>query len=288
MSSCERIGQSPPPAPDTLMPMGAWIRLDMSEISELSGIIGFTYLDKEAGFSAQGSALTENGLDESSRVVVRLPMQGVAWRLLDADEISSLGLESPPSWVAESYGAQPPAGVLWGAWREHPKLKGRFLPDYPDDLQIYVHDGGPRVSSNRAELVWVSVNGMDGEVFQGRVLNQPSNLLSVTGGSEIKFVMAEGAKFPVMVTEKYLLEREAWVILPCDKCGLAELFDAPSDLIRAVFPSLPPDGEVGMFTTFCPLCGGIQGVKLHNASTPGGVVPTSAASSLKRPWWRFW
>ena len=55
-------------------------------------------------------------------------------------------------------------------WREHPKLRDRFLPDHPDDLQVLVHDGGPRISRNPAEAVWVTVIGMDGEVFRGRVL----------------------------------------------------------------------------------------------------------------------
>src|SRR5215471_14876033 len=32
-------------------------------------------------------------------------------------------------------------------WREHPLLKSRFHPEFPDDLQVIVHDGGPRLSS---------------------------------------------------------------------------------------------------------------------------------------------
>jgi hypothetical protein len=62
-----------------------------------------------------------------------------------------------------------------------------------------------------------------------------------------------------MVTDKYLSERGAWTILPCRKCGFSEMFDAPSDLIRAVFPKSPPGGQMSMFTAFCPLCGGVQG-----------------------------
>lgn len=58
-------------------------------------------------------------------------------------------------------------------WRTHPKLQGKFLPDYPDDLQIIAHDGGPRITQTAPELVWVSVTAMDGEVFSGRLLNQP-------------------------------------------------------------------------------------------------------------------
>jgi hypothetical protein len=57
-------------------------------------------------------------------------------------------------------------------WRTHPKLKGRFLPEHPDDLQVIVHDGGPRVTDKRPEAVWVTITGCDGDVFTGRVLNQ--------------------------------------------------------------------------------------------------------------------
>jgi hypothetical protein len=177
-----------------------------------------------------------------------------------------------------------------GALREHPKLKGRFLPDHPDDLQVLVHDGGPRVTRNPAEAVWVTVIGIDGDVFRGRVLNQPHNLRNVRQGSEIKFVVADGAEHPVMVTDKYLRERAAWLIHPCSKCGLSELFDAPSDLIRIIFPNTPPDAQMSMFTSFCPLCGGVQGVESQACEGMGdreAVSPVGSAPAAK-PWWRFW
>jgi len=172
-------------------------------------------------------------------------------------------------------------------WREHPKLKGRFHPDHADDLQVLVHDGGPRLSRNPAEAVWVTVTGMDGEVFRGHILNQPHNLCSVRQGSEIKFVVADGAEFPVMVTDKYLQQRGAWVIHPCRKCGFSELFDAPADLIRVVFPNTPADAQMSMFTAFCPLCGGVQGVEAKD-NPAGGGGPSAAPPPAKRPWWRFW
>jgi hypothetical protein len=252
---------------DALMPVGAWIRLDLPDHP---CVVGFTYVDQAAGFSAQGWQVEGSALDQSSRVVVRLPMPGVPWRRLEPDEIRAFGLECPPPWVAEFYGPQPAAGTLWSAWREHPKLRGRFLPDHPDALQVVVHDGGPRITRNRPEAVWVSVTGMEGEVFRGRVLNQPHNLQSVCQGSEVQFVVADGAEFPVMVTDKYLRERGAWVIHPCRKCGFSELFDAPSDLIRAVFPDAPPGARLSMFTAFCPLCGGVQGVTARADPVSGG------------------
>jgi hypothetical protein len=173
-------------------------------------------------------------------------------------------------------------------WREHPKLQRRFLPDHPDDLQVLVHDGGPRISRNPAEAVWVTVTGVSGEVFRGRVLNQPHHLQSVRQGSEIKFVVADGAEFPVMVTEKYLRERGTWVIHPCRKCGLSELFDAPSDLMRAAFPDLPAGAQMSMFTSFCPLCGGVQGVESKDNPAPHEGEPAPAPQAVKRPWWKLW
>ncbi len=177
---------------------------------------------------------------------------------------------------------------MGSGWREHPKLRGRFLPEHPDDLQVLVHDGGPRASPNAAEAVWVTVTGMEGDAFRGRVLNQPHNLRNVRQGSEIQFLVADGAEFPVMVTEKYLREREAWVIHPCNKCGFSELFDAPSDLIRMVFPNTSSDAQISMFTSLCPLCGGVQGAesKEDPASREGELK--SAPESVKRPWWIFW
>jgi hypothetical protein len=267
-----------------LMPVSAWIRL---ELPDQPSIVGFTYVDQEAGFSAQGWKVAGSALDQSTRIIVRLPMPGIPWRRLNPDEVRSLGLESPPSWVAEFYSPQPSPGSLWGAWREHPKLKGRFLPDHPDDLQVLVHDGGPRITRNPPEAVWVSVTGMDGEVFRGRVLNQPHNLKTVHHGSEIKFVAADGAEFPIMVTNKYLSERDSWVIHPRQKCGMSELFDAPSDLIKVVFPDTPPGAEMSMFTALCPQCGGFLGVESRGASASAGNGARRPPAG-KRPWWRFW
>ncbi|MFY7952741.1 MAG: hypothetical protein ACOVT5_09550, partial [Armatimonadaceae bacterium] len=119
---------------DPLMPVGGWLRFDLG--SEV--VIAFTYLDREAGFSAQGWKENAGSLDQSGRVIVRLPLAGVPWRRLTADDVRSFSLEPTPGWVAEHYGPQPQAGTLWGEWRHHPKLKGRFLPDHPDDLQVFV------------------------------------------------------------------------------------------------------------------------------------------------------
>ncbi|MCX6582697.1 MAG: DUF2314 domain-containing protein [Candidatus Aminicenantes bacterium] len=287
MPNSESIVMTPPSESETvanLLPVGVWIRLALPD----NDVVCFTYIDDTAGFTAQGWKVEEAYLDQSSRIIIRFSGKGFSWRRLESDEIQAYGLEVPPSWVAEFYGPQPAANSMWGIWREHPKLKGRFLPDYPDDLQVLVHDGGPRISSNPAEVVWVSVRGMKGEVFQGRMLNQPSNLKNVRYGDKIQFVVADGAEFPVMVTEKYLRECGAWVIHPCNKCGFSELFDAPSDLIRVVFPKQPAGMIMIKFTAFCPLCGGIQVIESKNNPDENEEEAVSAPLTTKRPWWRFW
>ena len=174
-----------------------------------------------------------------------------------------------PSWVEQFYGPQPEPGSLWQAWRRHPSLIGRFHRNCPDDLQVVVHDGGPRMSTHPPELVWVQVSGSAGEVFQGKSLNQPHNLKSLRQGDDVRFVVPTGGKHPVLVTEKDLRERADWIIQPCNKCGLTELFDAPSDLIRKIFPNVPADVQLGAFTTFCGCCGGVQIAHLRGFNAQG-------------------
>jgi hypothetical protein len=139
-----------------------------------------------------------------------------------------------------------------GRWNQHPKLKGRFHQQHPDDLQVVVHDGGPRLSQVAPEVVWVRVTDGESDVFTGTVLNQPNHVTSTSAGGSIQFTVPEGGEFPLMVTEKYLRERREWTIHPCKKCGLTELFDAPSDLLRVVFDSEGIEPE--MFSAICGWC----------------------------------
>jgi hypothetical protein len=143
-------------------------------------------------------------------------------------------------------------------WRTHPKLQGRFHPEFPDDLQVIVHDGGPRLAKAAPEVAWVRVTEAERDLFTGTLLNQPVGLRSVSAGSSLRFLMDEGRGHPLMVTEKYLLERPDWDITPCTQCGAAELLDAPSDLMRLVLPGrLGPGAVAGWFSAFCT-CGGVQ------------------------------
>lgn len=145
-------------------------------------------------------------------------------------------------------------------WRNDPLLKGRFHPDFPDDLQVIVHDGGPRLTKNAPELMWVSVVGMSGRAYRGKLLNKPIGLESVKLGDEILFLAGPKGIDPFYVTPKYMRERERWHVSPCNKCKMPELFDAPSDLIAVVFPKLKDKKDVDeiKFTSFCPLCRGVQ------------------------------
>jgi hypothetical protein len=144
------------------------------------------------------------------------------------------------------------------SWRLHPLLAGKFHSDYPDDIRVIVHDGGPRITSNRTELIWVRVQNAYGEIFEGKLMNTPVQLETVKDEQMIKFLIPAGSEHPVMVTDKYLYEREDWLIKPCDKSGFSELFDAPSDLIDVIFKKEEEEEQVEMFTSFCPMCGGIQ------------------------------
>jgi hypothetical protein len=119
-------------------------------------------------------------------------------------------------------------------------------------------------------VVWVRVTACtEDAVFSGTVLNQPQQLTSIGQGSVITFLVPNGYEYPLMVTEKYLKERAHWSVQPCQQCGLTELFDAPSDLVRAAFPDIPQGSVPEMFTTFCGACGGMQAVEFNEAGSTG-------------------
>ncbi len=168
-------------------------------------------------------------------------------------------------------------------WRKHLALQGRFHPQHADDLQVIVHDGGPRISDRKPELVWVTLTASQGEVFAGKVLNRPSQLQTVSQGDEIYFIVPKGGKQPLRVTERYLRERPNWIIHPCEKCGLSELFDAPSELFKAIFPDLRDDAVMESFTALCGLCGGFQLVQHKDA-----VLDEALTEESNRRWWQFW
>jgi hypothetical protein len=230
-------------------PVGVWVRLSHPNFARA---IWFTYVDPDMGFSAATDRLQGPG-SPPGFCVARLPEAWTTCELLSEAEIAEFSLPAKPDWL-ESYGPQPPPGTLWGTWRNDPRLKGKFHPEYPDDLQVIVHDGGPHMTKHRPELIWVRVTGYKHRVFIGRVLSQPHQLESIRQNSIIRFLVPEGGDYPLMVTDKYLAERDNWIIYPCQKCGLSEILDAPSDLYPVIFPNTPDTEVVVSFTSRCGTC----------------------------------
>ena len=83
--------------------------------------------------------------------------------------------------------------------------------------------------------------------------------------------------------DRLLAGKSAWTIHSCQKCGLAELFDAPSDLMRVVFPNVPEGAVMEAFTSFCPLCGGVQALEFRDAGDQNAQTPPRQKS-----WWQIW
>jgi hypothetical protein len=154
-------------------------------------------------------------------------------------------------------------------WHEDPNLKGRFHPEYPDDLQVMLHEGSFRFTESKPEIAWARIGLMleakydDGDTlryFRANLLNQPHQLKSLTVGQEILFMAHKSYRYGVLVTYDYLHDRAQHIITPCNQCGLPELFDPISKLHQSSFPDmknnpdLPPD-TLSIFTSFCPICG---------------------------------
>jgi len=131
--------------------------------------------------------------------------------------------------------------------------------------------------------VWVRITGGDGDIFNGLVLNQPEKLTNVRAGTIIQFKVPSSGDLPLLVNEQYLSERSDWMIHPCDRCGLSELYDAPSDLLQKVFPA--PAGQLvpEMFTAICGWCGGVQVVQRAGSES---VEPPPIQTHAR--WWEFW
>lgn len=161
---------------------------------------------------------------------------------------------------------EPPPQTQAMNWRSNPLLKDRLLKDYPDDLQVIVHDGGPRLTQASPELIWARITAVVNEnTFVATVLNKPSQLTKVRERDSITFMVKEKWEHPVQVRDDYLRERSSWIISPCEKCGFDELFDAPSLLISVIFPTAPSDAKIEAFTSFCPLCRRVQTVRDKNS-----------------------
>lgn len=248
-------------------PFGRWV---MIERLPEEPIVAFVYLDQHAGPSAKGGLESEaRQLAEMPSRTIRLSPQTVL-RELTEEEVAARKLPAAPGWLAV-YGAQP---TVTAPWRTDPLLAGKFHPQFPDDIQVLVHDGDPRRTRRGPELCWVRMQRVDraptrqvtaaidksNTVYIGELLNNPHTLQSVKRGDRIKLLSVAGLTHPLHVTDDYLRERLEWQITPCDKCGASECFDPPSVMAKVRFPDAPPDTVIQAFTSYCanPRCSGQQ------------------------------
>ncbi|WP_163995896.1 hypothetical protein [Pyxidicoccus caerfyrddinensis] len=280
LATPETAAPVPKARPAGPIPWGCWVWMQLPwEFQER--FLGYVYVDPDAGLSAKGDRESVAELAERPGVTVRLPM-GFPLRALTAEEVAARGLPATPAWLVH-FGPQPaPASP----WRQDPHLQGRFHESHPNDLEVLVHDGEPRRTGRRPELCWVRVlraergpsrrvlyrpgqTQLSQEEFQrrysgdtwvyvARLLNAPHGLQDIHQGEELRFLSGAGLYHPLHVTPQYLQEREGWHIAPCDKCGWSEAFDPPSVMARFRFPDMPPDAELEGFTSFCPMCDGVQ------------------------------
>lgn len=243
------LGMSAPTAFGTALLR--WIELALPDPPwpEPDPFVGFVFLDAEAGLSTKGGRAGDPSLAERPTLTVRLPI-GVPSRLLTADEVRDRNLPAIPAWLA-AHGPQPAAD---GPWRGDRALRGRFHPQFPDDLQVLIHDGDPRRTGARPELAWVRVHeavaGRSG-TYRGELRSAPRALATVRKGDSLGFLASPGGRYPLLVTAPYLAERAAWRITPCDGCGLGELFDPPSTALASA--TREADGR---WRTACGACRG--------------------------------
>jgi WD40 repeat protein len=143
-------------------------------------------------------------------------------------------------------------------WRNDPALRGRFNPQFPDDIEVLVHDGHPGFTGRSPERAWVRIHGRHGVAWTGTLLNQPYHLQSIAKGGDVLFIAPSSGKDLVQVTPKYLEERREWTVGSCSKCGISETFCPPSELLEHT--NTPPHArsQVRRLTAPCPMCDGSQ------------------------------
>lgn len=177
-------------------------------------------------------------------------------------------------------------------WRHHPALKKLFHPDHPDDLPAIIHDGF-RAATRSPEKVWITVKGIQNNLLEGILLNEPEQLPDIKQGQQYKFLIST-VGIPILVSDEYLDQTQEWVIeIPCNECGNDVLFDTPQELISIAFPDLPEDATMDAFSTFCPLCKGAMVIKHKDAkldedSFAGNSAGKPSRAKSKRKWYQIW
>jgi hypothetical protein len=156
-------------------------------------------------------------------------------------------------------------------WREDPDFVGRFHPEYPDDLQVVVHEGSWRFTKIQPELMWATLtsrlewthqDGKVGYVYKGVLINQPHQLTTLKLGDEILLRARKGYPYAVRMTHQTAMELDYAEITPCTKCGLPFMFDPPTAFIKSTYSGMidqlineAPAGGGFVSTHFCPVCG---------------------------------
>lgn len=175
-----------------------WVELALPEPpwQELEPFVGFVFLDPAGGLTARGGRAGDLAAAAAQpSLIVRLPI-GVPGRVLPDAEAATRGLPAAPPWLA-SAGPQPIADA---PWRGDPALRGKFHPQWPDDIQVLIDapDGG----GGAGEVCWlrvVAVDDPDARIYAGVLQHAPRALAHVQAGDRLRFTITPGARHPRMV-----------------------------------------------------------------------------------------
>jgi hypothetical protein len=96
-------------------------------------------------------------------------------------------------------------------WHDDPALEGRFHADYPDDVQMLIHNGSFRFTRNAPEVVWVRItsrmeferdDGKQATAYKATLLNQPHHLEGFEKGDDVLFLADADYEHTVYATRE--------------------------------------------------------------------------------------
>lgn len=214
--------------------------------------IVFPYVDPQAGPSAKGTLLTstEATLEDARaaatrpNVTVRLG-EGLQVRPLPALEVERLALPDEPEWLR--FFQAPPSG----AWTKDPYFKGRFHPQFPNDVQgVFFFP-----ASRKAEQMWVRLERETpvAGTYEGALLNTAHLEPTLKEGTRVRLRGAEGASGPVWVSDVTAQNLATWDAR-CEACGFDLVLEPVEVLIARSFPDSPAGTVFEALTTRCAMC----------------------------------
>ncbi|MFZ5445212.1 MAG: hypothetical protein ACOZQL_34800 [Myxococcota bacterium] len=233
----------------------------------------FAYTDPQAGPSAKGTLLTstepttEDARAAATRpnVTVRLGA-GLQLRPLPEPERERLALPDEPEWLVHF---RPPPS---GAWSTDPFFRGRFHPDFPNDIQALFFF----LEEQKAERMWVRLEretGVPG-VYEGALLNTAHARPELSAGTPVRLRGAPGAKGPLWLTDVMATNAAEW-LARCEACGFDLVLEPVPQLLARTFPDAPPGTEMTAFTTRCAMCQQTQLVQRRSSATLDAPEPSS-------------